>query len=103
MIEGSFGSTFVTMKVTSVSELKAHLSQYLRRVRDGERILILARDEPIAELGPAPGEAKSGWERLARAGRARLGSQDWESFRPAALGRAIPIQDLLQDVREDGL
>ena len=48
----------MSMKDITVSELKAHLSRYLRLASRGGRIVVHDRDEPIAELGPvrsAPG------------------------------------------------
>ena len=35
-----------------VAELKARLSAYLRKVRDGETITVLDRDTPVARLVP---------------------------------------------------
>lgn len=35
-----------------VAELKARLSEYLRRVRRGQRITVLDRDTPVARLEP---------------------------------------------------
>ncbi len=43
------------MKTISVTELKAHLSRELRRVRRGERIVVTDRDHAIAELIPYAG------------------------------------------------
>jgi antitoxin (DNA-binding transcriptional repressor) of toxin-antitoxin stability system len=43
------------MHAVGVRELKNRLSEYLRLVRAGERILVTDRGEVIAELGP-PGE-----------------------------------------------
>ena len=40
------------MMTSTISDLKAHLSEKLRSVRAGARILILDRDHPIAELSP---------------------------------------------------
>lgn len=37
-----------------VAELRQNLSVYLRRVRDGERLVVTDRNRPVAELGPAP-------------------------------------------------
>lgn len=36
----------------SVRELKDRLSEYLRRVRNGDRVIVTDRKRPIAELGP---------------------------------------------------
>lgn len=37
-----------------VAELRQNLSVYLRRVRQGERLVVTDRNRPVAELGPAP-------------------------------------------------
>ena len=39
--------------VVSVRELKNHLSEYLRRVQDGEELLITSRGKPVGRLVPA--------------------------------------------------
>lgn len=43
------------MKTVGVRELKDRLSEYLRRVRTGEAVLVTDRGEVIAELTP-PGQ-----------------------------------------------
>ena len=40
------------MSQAGVKELKTHLSEYLQRVREGERIVITDRGRPIAQLAP---------------------------------------------------
>ena len=40
------------MKRVNVSELKAHLSQYLADVRSGETVVVCDRKTPIARLSP---------------------------------------------------
>jgi len=45
------------MKAVGVRELKAHLSRYLRDVRDGEVVLVTDRGRVIAELRAAPDAA----------------------------------------------
>ena len=56
-----------------MTELKAHLSEYVRAARAGEEIIVTDRGKPIAKLGPvsvpAPGEARA--LDLIRAGLAR--------------------------------
>ena len=42
----------VTMTQVRIAELKARLSEYLRRVRRGRSITVLDRDTPIARLVP---------------------------------------------------
>lgn len=53
-----------------VRELKGSLSKYLRRVRQGESILVTDRGEPVARLIPVG--YPEGLVRLAREGRATL-------------------------------
>lgn len=89
------------MKDINVSELKAHLSRYLRLASRGSRIVVKAREEPIAELGPPRRETLAWPERLARAGRLRPGTQDWGSLEISKLERRVDIQASLREVRED--
>jgi antitoxin (DNA-binding transcriptional repressor) of toxin-antitoxin stability system len=89
------------MKDIKVSELKAHLSKYLRMASRGSSILVKDRDEPIAQLGPPPMEGGSWRERMARQGRLRLGTQRWGKLKISKLDRAVDIQASLQAVRED--
>lgn len=39
----------------NVHEAKTHLSQFLRRVEQGETILLCRHNRPIAEIRPLPG------------------------------------------------
>jgi antitoxin (DNA-binding transcriptional repressor) of toxin-antitoxin stability system len=89
------------MKAINVTELKAHLSKYLRLASRGTVIVVKDRDEPVAQLGPPQGEALSWRERLAREGRLRLGTQNWAKVKIAALDRRVDIQASLHAVRED--
>lgn len=89
------------MKAINVSELKAHLSKYLRLASRGSRIVVKDRDEPIAQLGPPQGEPLSWRDRLAREGRLRLGTQDWNNLKVSKLDRRVDIQASLRAVREE--
>lgn len=40
----------------SIGRLKARLSEYLRRVRGGEEVMITDRGRPVARLAPLAGE-----------------------------------------------
>lgn len=59
------------------------------------------RDDPIAELGPAPGEPLSWRDRLVREGRLRTGTQDWSALKISSIQRRVDIQSSLRAVRED--
>ncbi|MCY4627405.1 MAG: hypothetical protein OXE58_07530 [Acidobacteria bacterium] len=84
-----------------VTELKSHLSRYLRQASRGERITVRDRDDPIAELGPARGEPLSWRDRLVREGRLRPGTQDWGALTISPTARRVDIQASLRAVREE--
>ena len=89
------------MKAINVTELKAHLSRYLRLASRGARIIVHDRDEPVAEIGP-PQSAPTSWrDRLVRAGRLRTGTQEWSRLKVSVLNRRVDIQASLRAVRED--
>ena len=89
------------MKDINVSELKAHLSKYLRMASRGSRIIVKDRDEPIAQLGPPQVEAVAWRDRMANEGRLKLGTQNWSKLSISKLGRPIDVQASLRAVRED--
>jgi antitoxin (DNA-binding transcriptional repressor) of toxin-antitoxin stability system len=89
------------MKSINVTELKTHLSRYLRMASRGTRIVVKDRNEPIAQLGPLDAHPLPWRERLASEGRLRMGTQAWGELRISALNRRIDIQASLQAVRED--
>jgi antitoxin (DNA-binding transcriptional repressor) of toxin-antitoxin stability system len=67
------------MKTVGVRELKNHLSEYLRRVRGGESVLVTDRGEVVAEFSPpnrgaADSSLPAGLLALARRGLATLGT-----------------------------
>ena len=43
--------------VVGARELKVRLGTYLRRVRQGQRLVVTDRGQPVAELRPLSGEA----------------------------------------------
>lgn len=51
-----------------VAELRQNLSQYLRRVEGGERLVVTDRNRPVAELGP-PATIGAALDRLLAEGR----------------------------------
>jgi antitoxin (DNA-binding transcriptional repressor) of toxin-antitoxin stability system len=67
------------MKTVGIRELKNRLSEYLRRVRSGESVLVTDRGEVIAEFSPpgrvpADSSLPAGLLGLARRGLLTLGS-----------------------------
>jgi prevent-host-death family protein len=71
------------MTRVGVRALKDHLSEYLRRVGQGERIVVTDRGEPLATLAPVEetDEARWGWGLV----RERLAS--WSGGKPSGSAR----------------
>lgn len=72
------------MATVGVRELRDHLSDYLRRVREGQRVVITDRGKPVGELSLADGRksVERAWA-LVRQGVAR-----WSGGKPRGLIRA---------------
>lgn len=72
------------MASVGVRELRDNLSRYLRRVRDGESLVITDHGRPIGELAPPAGG------RTAEQARAlvRKGVANWSGGKPQGLTRA---------------
>ena len=69
-------------RTVGVAELRQNLSVYLRRVENGERLLVTDRNRPVAELGPAPSTGEA-LDRLIAEGRVA---------RPARRGLPPPLR-----------
>ena len=69
------------MDTVGIRELKAHLSQHLKRVRAGARLTVTERGRSIATIAPVETEADLDWAReLVAEGRAR-----WSGGKPGGL------------------
>jgi prevent-host-death family protein len=82
------------MASVGVRELRDHLSGLLRRVRDGETLIITDRGQPIGELRPVANRAIAERARtLVRQGLAR-----WTGGKPKGLRQAPrPRKGLVSD------
>jgi len=94
------------MQTANLSDAKNRLSELVERVRSGDRVRILVRGVPVADLVPVQGDA-GGDDRLAdleRRGVIRRGT----GVIPALLrepGPAVggtPLSDLLLAERDEG-
>ena len=64
-------ATLMYMSATvGIAELRRNLSGYLRRVAEGERLVVTDRNKPVAELGPPPSTGPE-LDRLIATGRVR--------------------------------
>ena len=56
----------------NVAKLKNELSKYLRLVQKGEKITVMDRNEPIAEIVPLSTKKKNWYDDLVAQGKMRL-------------------------------
>ncbi len=98
------------MKKARIAELKNNLSRYLDHVRGGGSVLVLDRDQPVAQILPLQSTVKGARgheERLARLERRGLirrgagGLPDWLGRRRPPRLRGSVLKDLLNE-REGG-
>ena len=95
------------MKTTTVSKLKASLSEYLRQVKGGEEVLVTERGRPIAKLSPA-GQSETLSEHLAdmekrgllKRGTGKLPKGFWDLPRPKD-PKGLLVKAVLRE-REEG-
>jgi len=95
------------MKTTTVSKLKASLSEYLRSVKAGEEVLVTERGRPVAKLIPAASSnllpnhllemQKQG---LVKLGSGRLPKGFWNLPRPKD-PKGLVVKAVLRE-REEG-
>ena len=94
------------MVTVSVSELKAKLSEHLRRVKAGEEVLVTDRGRAVAVLAPPPKAAadEARLQRLAEQGLIKLGRGIPDGFfdRPTSEVSNGSIVELLLEEREEG-
>jgi prevent-host-death family protein len=95
------------METAAVSELKAKLSEYLKRVKAGEEVIVTERGKAIARVvpftrsGPTPAE----YEEMVRAGiirpaEGKLPDDFWD--RPRAQDPEGWVLKALLEEREEG-
>jgi antitoxin (DNA-binding transcriptional repressor) of toxin-antitoxin stability system len=97
------------MEKVTISQLKNSLSAYLKKVRAGQTVLILDRNEPIAVLERVTNKTLADDERLARLEQAGLIKRSKTSDPVGALSKtkapkvkASLVQAVI-DEREEGL
>ena len=95
------------MIAVNIAELKNRLSEYLRKVRRGESILVRDRDEIIARLEPAGPQAHAGGDRawlreLEARGVLRLGKGSIAEIAARAVRVKANVVDALLEERTEG-
>lgn len=100
---GSGHNDHMAGSVVGARELKVRLGTYLRRVRQGHRIVVTDRGQPVAELRPIEGEG--GIDSLlaeleAKGVVTRPTTKSLTPFRPIR-GRGQPLADAVREDRGD--
>jgi prevent-host-death family protein len=85
-----------------VRELRRDLSEYLRRVEQGESFAVTSRGRAVAVLGPSP-EQRDPLDRLVIERNAIPARLDLLDVKPLELPDGPPLSELLDDVRADRL
>jgi prevent-host-death family protein len=91
------------MKETTVGtrELKNRLSQYLRRVKAGETVIITERGKPVGQIMPIQSDQTSRLKKLAEAGVVEWNGQSVPSYQPKVVNRGKGLlSDLVSEERE---
>jgi prevent-host-death family protein len=86
------------MPSVSVTELKAHLAEYLRRVQNGERFHITFRGREVAELVPADPVRAALW-RMVETGEAEWSGEDMVVPRDLPVNTGRMLSDIVLEDR----
>jgi len=86
-----------------IRELKAHLSAYLRRVKDGQTLIITDRGKPIGRIVPEGVSLEERLRTLVDAGLVSWSGKKMGPREPVALNRGPGlISDLVVEDRDVG-
>ena len=80
-------------------ELKNRLSQYLRKVKAGETIIITERGKPVGQIVPIQADLPGRLAKLAEAGLVEWNGQPVQPYQPKAVNRS---QHLMSDLVSEG-
>jgi prevent-host-death family protein len=87
--------------VVGVRELKSRLSEYLRRVKAGETVIITERGRPIGRIVPEPQTLEEKMQRLIDAGLAEWNGERPEITEPTVVNKSgILVSDIVVELRE---
>jgi prevent-host-death family protein len=82
-------------------ELKNRLSQYLRRVKAGETVIVTERGKPVGQIVPIQADAQERLRLLAAAGVLDWDGRQTPPYRPRAVNRSGRLlSDLVAEERE---
>jgi prevent-host-death family protein len=86
------------MASVSITELKAHLAEYLRRVQEGERFHVTVRGKEVADIVPADPVRAALW-RMVEVGEAEWSGEDMVVPRDLPINTGRLISDIVLEDR----
>lgn len=87
------------MKTVNISDLKAKLSAHLQIVRNGEDVLVLDRNQPVARIVPVRLEEDERQQRLIARGILIPPRKPWPASKPWPRPKGKKISDeVMQEV-----
>ena len=82
------------MKYANVSELKAKLSEHLRRVEAGETVVVLDRKRPVARIVPTDAPSSD-----VRISEPTASAESLRTLKPVRIGHGVDVDALLRELR----
>lgn len=86
------------MPSVTITELKAHLAEYLRRVQNGERFHVTVRGKEVADIVPADPVRAALWLMVER-GEAEWSGEDMVVPRDLPINTGRPLSDIVLEDR----
>ncbi|MHB8695251.1 MAG: type II toxin-antitoxin system Phd/YefM family antitoxin [Solirubrobacteraceae bacterium] len=80
-----------------IRELRADLSRWVKRVHEGEEVVVTDRGKAVARLVPVAGERTI--DRLIREGLVTPAPRPWRGKLPRPIEGAGPLSDIVLDDR----
>ena len=87
-------------KRIGVRDLKAHLSEYLRLIREGHTVIITSHNRPVGRLFPVDQDLEERLKSLQAAGLVAWNGRKLKGIKPVALNRSErQVSDILVEMR----
>jgi prevent-host-death family protein len=84
-----------------IRAFKAHLSQYMQQVKDGESIVITEHGKPVGRILPVPVSLEERIERLRKAGLVEWSGKKLRRIKPPAVNRGDKlVSDIVVEMRD---
>jgi prevent-host-death family protein len=80
-----------------IRELRADLSRFIKRVREGEEIVVTDRGKAVARIVPLDGQRKI--DQLIAAGIVKPAPRPWSGELPKPIEGAGPLSDIVLEDR----